>query len=87
MKYIKLFEHTYTIYDLIAMPMSELTKLLFNEIKKTNPDVNLVRDILEYSIIDVNQPEDEDGYTALMWASSNGHTEIVKMIQAKNNTI
>ena len=77
MKYIKLFEHSYSIYDLITMPMWEATELLIEQCKKVNPDMDLVRDLFEYAVLDVNQ-QDKDGYTALMWASRMGRTEIVK---------
>ena len=79
MKYIKLFEHSYSIYQLATMAMWEATELLIKETEKNKPDMDLVRDLFEYAVLDVNQV-DRDGYTALMLASSEGHTEIVRML-------
>ena len=80
MKYIKLFEHTYSIYQLITMAMWEATEFS----RKGRTEISSM--LLEKPDILVNL-HTEYGWTALMFASSNGHTEIVKMIQAKNNTI
>ena len=79
MKYIKLFEHTYTIYQLATMAMWEATELLIKEIDKNKPDMDLVRDLFQYAVLDLTW-QDEDGRTALMRASYWGHTEIVRML-------
>ena len=79
MKYIKLFEHTYTIYDLITMAMWEATELLFKEIKRTKPDMDLVRDLFQYAVLDLTW-QNGNGQTALMWASNQGRTEIAQML-------
>ena len=82
MKYIKLFEHTYSTYDLITMPEYQAGELLFDEIAKSSPDLQFINDLLEYSKVFVNW-QDDWGVTALMWASWKGHTEIARMLLEK----
>ena len=84
MKYIKLFEHTYSIYQLATMAMWEATELLIKEIDKNKPDMDLVRDLFQYAVLDLTW-QDEDGRTALMRASYWGHTEIANLIQSHPN--
>ena len=79
MKYIKLFEHTYSVYDLITMPMWEATELLIDQCEKSSPDMDLVRDLFQYAVLDLTW-QDREGMTALMIASREGHTEIVQML-------
>jgi len=69
MKYIKLFEeHSYSIYELITMAEYQAIELLIEEINKENPDLELIKDILDYSVVDINS-KDSDDRTALMWAT------------------
>ena len=79
MKYIKLFEQEYSIYDIIIMTPEIAGKVLFDEYMKESPDMELIQNILELSPVDVNVQKN-DGFTALMLASLNGHTEIVQML-------
>ena len=79
MKYIKLFEHTYTIYQLATMAMWEATELFFYEINKSEPDMDLVRDLFQYAVLDLTW-QNGNGQTALMWASNQGRTEIAQML-------
>ena len=79
MKYIKLFEHSYSIYQLATMAMWEATELLIKEIDKNKPDMDLVRDLFQYAVLDLTW-QDDRGETALIWASLNGHKEIVRML-------
>ena len=79
MKYIKLFEHTYSIYDLITMPEYQAGELLLKEIEKDVPDIQFIKDLFEYSKVYVNWQNSGDS-TALMWASINAHTEISRML-------
>ena len=75
----KLFEHTYTVYDLITMPMWEATELLIRQTMSKKPDMDLVRDLFEYAVLDVNQ-EYGIGITMLNCASWENHVEIVKTL-------
>ena len=79
MKYIKLFEQEYSIYDIIIMTPEIAGKVLFDECMKESPDMELIKNILELSPVDVNVQKN-DGFTALMLASLNGHTEIARML-------
>jgi ankyrin repeat protein len=80
MKYIKLFEeHSYSVYDLILMDAEQSRTLLLNEIKKKDPDLELVKDILAYSVVDVNS-KDSFGYTALMQAAYWGKEKCVELL-------
>ena len=79
MKYIKLFEQEYSIYEIIIMTPENAGKVLYDECMKESPDMELIKNILELSPVDVNL-QDKGGYTALMWASWKGRTEIVKLL-------
>ena len=80
MKYIKLFEdHNYSVYDFILMDVEQSRSLLLNEIKKKDPDLELVKDILAYSVVDVNS-KDSFGYTALMQAAYWGKEKCVELL-------
>jgi ankyrin repeat protein len=80
MKYIKLFEeHNYSVYDLITMGANQVLSLLIEEIKEEYPDLKLIKDILEYSVIDINS-KDENGYTPLKLAASRGEAKCVEAL-------
>ena len=79
MKYIKLFEHTYSVYDMITMPEYQAGELLIDEINKDVPDIQFIKDLLEYSKVFANW-QNSSGYTALMSASDIGNKEIVKLL-------
>jgi ankyrin repeat protein len=80
MKYIKLFEeHNYSIYELITMSPYQAHDLLMNEILKGNPDLELIKDILEYSVIDINS-QDSKGWTALIYAADMGNEKCVELL-------
>ena len=83
MKYIKLFEDQenpkYLIYDIIIMTPKMAWDTFWDECVKDDPDLELIQNIIEYSQMDVNM-QTEYGWTALMWASSNGRTEIARML-------
>ena len=82
MKYIKLFEQEYSIYDIIIMTPEIAGKVLSEECEKKNPNIELIQNILEFAPVNVNL-QTEYGSTALMIASANGHTEIVRMLLEK----
>ena len=80
MKYIKLFEeHNYSVYDLITMSPYKVHELFAKEIKKEDPDLELIRDILAYTIVDVNG-KDSDGWTALIVAARDGKEKCVELL-------
>jgi ankyrin repeat protein len=80
MKYIKLFEeHSYSVYELITMAAYEATDLLIEEIKKRTPDLDLIRDIFEYSVVDINGKK-SNGWTALIYAAELGKEKAVELL-------
>jgi len=80
MKYIKLFEeHSYSVYELITMSPYKVIDLLMSEIQKGYPDLKLIQDILEYSVVDINS-KDSIGQTALMLAAYRGNEKCVELL-------
>ena len=69
----------YSMYEIITMTPGMAGEVLDDEIKKKNPNMDLVKNILNHSIVDVNL-QYSDGWTALMLASLRGHIEIVKLL-------
>ena len=91
MKYIKLFEdHNYSIYDLITMGANQVNELFMEEIEKNDPNLDLIREIFEYSIIDVNGVKSYESpllavSKPLLVASESSQVEIVKIILEQPN--
>ena len=85
MKYIKLFEQEYSIYDIIIMTPEIAGKVLFDECMKESPDMELIKNILELSPVDVNL-QNSGGDTALMRASWYGYPQIVKLLLERPET-
>ena len=69
----------YTMYDFIIMSPEDAGKVLLDECEKENPNIELIQNILEFAPVNVNW-QNEDGSTALIWASSEGHTENGKLL-------
>ena len=69
----------YTMYEIITMTPTMVGEVLLGECEKKKPNMELINMILDHSIVDVNW-QDEDGRTVLMWASMNGHAEIVHLL-------
>ena len=82
MKYIKLFEQEYSIYEIITMTPGMASEVLIDEIKKNSPDIELIKNLLDHSLADVNMRTDYES-TALMWAVGRYHVNIVKMLLEK----
>jgi ankyrin repeat protein len=79
MKYIKLFEeHNYSVYDLITMGANQVFDLLKTEMTKGNPDLELIKDILAYTVVDINRKLHRD-WTVLMWTAYLGKSKLVEM--------
>jgi ankyrin repeat protein len=80
MKYIKLFEeHSYSAYDLITMGANRVLDLLTKEIQKKYSDLELIKDILEYSVIDINS-KNSNGWTALTVATDLRKEKVVELL-------
>ena len=88
MKYIKLFEKQeeskYSMYEIITMTPGMAGEVLIEEFEKDNPNEELIKNILQHSPVDVNMiVKPQIDFTALMWASSWGYTEITKACLAR----
>jgi ankyrin repeat protein len=82
MKYIKLFENfeSYDPYELMIIPPNVKAEMIIEEIKKGEPNLNLVSDLI---VLGANldwQDEGNYGWTALHWATEYCKVEIVKML-------
>jgi ankyrin repeat protein len=77
--FIKLGANTRSVYELITMSPHQVHELFLKEIKKRNPDLELIRDILDYSVLDVNT-KDSDGYTALFIAVSRRNYKVIELL-------
>jgi ankyrin repeat protein len=66
------------IYELFCLTPEEASELLFEELKKKRPDLELIEDILTYTLVDVNV-QGKWGYTALMLAAVWGKEKLVEM--------
>ena len=86
MKYLKLFENfdSYDPYELMIIPPNKKAEMIVGEIRKIEPNLNLVSDLIVLGAnVDWN---DEDGWTPLHMAARNGSVEIARMlIGAKAN--
>jgi ankyrin repeat protein len=82
MKYIKLFENfeEYNPYDLMIMFPDERLKLFIEEIKKDEPNLNLVSDLINLGTI--NTQDDNNGNAPLYRAARLGKIEIAQMLIA-----
>jgi ankyrin repeat protein len=65
------------IFEIMASTPGEATELLWGELNKVIPDLQVIEDILAYTLVDVNV-QNEDGMTALILAVS---TENEKYIE------
>jgi hypothetical protein len=75
------------IYELFCLTPEEAHKVLWKEINKFNPDLQLIEDILAYSSVDVNLQTEigrtaltEIGRTALTEAVGNGNEKVVELL-------
>jgi len=78
MKYLKLFED-FQIQDLNVMSREQIKNMFLEECDKDNPNLELIRTILENGIVDVNDT-DSIGWTALHCASGHFSLELVKLL-------
>jgi ankyrin repeat protein len=82
MKYIKLFENfdSYDPYELMIIPPNRKAEMIVRECEKSNPNLNLVSDLI---VLGANldwQDEDNFNRTPLHLAARFGKVEIVQML-------
>jgi ankyrin repeat protein len=80
MKYIKLFENfdSYDPYELMMVPPNKKAEMIMREIKKLEPNLNLVNDLI---VLGANLDlQDEDGETPLHGATIKGNEEIARIL-------
>jgi ankyrin repeat protein len=82
MKYIRLFENfeSYDPYELMIIPPNVKAEMIMREIKKSNPNLNLVNDLIVLGANVDWQDEDNRGWTPLHVAAYYGKVEIAKML-------
>ena len=80
MRYIRLFENfgDYDPYELMILPPNKKGEMLMGELKKYNPNLDLVRDLITLGA-NLNW-QGEYGYAALHWCAMNYRLEITKML-------
>ena len=69
----------YSMYEIITMTPGMAGEVLYHECVKPNPNIEVIENILEHSIVDVNL-QTIGKRNPLTIASSRGHTEIVKLL-------
>jgi ankyrin repeat protein len=80
MRYIRLFEQIRpSEFEIIMMTPYEAFKRVKDEIENEKPDLELIKDIFDYSVIDVNY-KDENNPTLLHLAILVGKPDIVKLL-------
>jgi ankyrin repeat protein len=66
-------------YELFRLTPEEATEMLWEELKKYEPDLQFIEDIFAYSPIDVNL-QDKGGWTALMWTALFGNEKSLELL-------
>ena len=80
MKYIKLFEdfNDYDPYELMIIPPNKKTEMIVKELRKVEPNLNLVKDLI---VLGANLDwQDNDGRTALDWCAWKNHPELARIL-------
>ena len=80
MKYIKLFENfeDYDPYELVMLSPNKKGEMLVGELKKDEPNLNLISDLIALGAnLDWRE---EDGFTALHVCASRNYLEIARML-------
>jgi ankyrin repeat protein len=80
MKYIKLFENfeDYDPYELMITPPNKKGEMIIDEIRKPEPNLNIVRDLI---LLGANLDwQNEAGKTALHMCAIYNHPEITRML-------
>jgi ankyrin repeat protein len=80
MKYLRLFEYfdSHDPYELMIIPPNKKAEMIMDEIKKSEPNLNLIKDLITLGA----NLDWKDGYdyTALHTAARYGQVEIVRML-------
>lgn len=80
MKYIKLFEEfKFEEWEILSASPYEIEKAIVDEINKKTSDIEYIKNLFEYSGIDVNSTLKSDN-SFLLWAVFNYKPDIVKML-------
>ncbi len=82
MKYLKLFEdfEPHDPYELMIIPPNKKAEMIIRECGKSNPNLNLVSDLIVLGANVDWQDEDNDGWAPLHGAARDGRVEIVRML-------
>ena len=82
MKYLKLFENfeSYDPYELMIIPPNKKAEMIVREIRKDEPNLNLVSDLITLGANLDWQDEDNGNRTPLHWAAWRGRVEIARML-------
>jgi len=67
------------IFEIMASTPEEATELLWEELKKKRPDLQLIEDIITYTLVNVNL-QNEWGWAALMRAADMGNEKVVELL-------
>jgi ankyrin repeat protein len=67
------------IFEIMASTPGEATELLWGELNKVIPDLQVIEDILAYTLVDVNV-QNEDGMTALILAVSTENEKYIELL-------
>jgi hypothetical protein len=67
------------IFEILTSTPEEVHKMLIEELKKDEPDLELIDDILTYTLVDVNA-QDERGWTALMRSARREDEKCLKLL-------
>lgn len=78
MKWIKLFEE-FQLGDLDSMSSEEIQDLFFKETMEKNPNLNLIRAILDSGLLDVNA-KNKDKKFPLDWVVGFNNVELTKLL-------
>ena len=82
MKYLRLFEDfdSYDPYELMIIPPNKKGEMIIDEIRKPEPNLNLVRDLIALGANLEWKNEENYNWTPLLWAAMKGHLEIARML-------
>lgn len=80
MKYIKLFEEfKYEDWEIISASPYDIQKAILDEINKKDTDIDYIKNLFEYSGVDINSNLKAD-YSFLHWAVFKYKPELVKLL-------